>query len=123
MKPPEIPLLRKRSSACASVTLVAADHAVDKLAHDVDVPGMPGGVFKDVDHGPPQRDRIAEHRGASLVKVDTADQLVGRRPGPAVEGQDVGGAVPRLDPDISVVIALPDQKGRDGRQTASALRF
>jgi membrane protein len=77
---------------------VVAGHAVDELAEDVDVPGVAGRLLDHVDQDPAHGHRLAEPGGAGLLQPDLVDGPVGRGPGPAVEGQDVGGRLGRFDP-------------------------
>jgi membrane protein len=81
-----------------SVGPVVAGRAVEQLAQDVDVAGVAGRLLDHVDQDPAHRHRFAEPGGAGLLHPDLVDGLVGRRPGPAVEGQHVRGRLGRLDP-------------------------
>jgi membrane protein len=77
---------------------VVAGHAVEQLAQDVDVAGVAGRLLDHVDEDPAHRHRLAEPGHAGLLQPDLVDGPVGRGPGPAVEGEHVGGRLGRLDP-------------------------
>jgi membrane protein len=77
---------------------VVAGHAVEQLAQDVDVAGVAGRLLDHVDEDPAHRHRLAEPGHAGLLQPDLVDGPVGRGPGPAVEGDHVGGRLGRLDP-------------------------
>jgi len=81
-----------------SVGPVVPDRPVDQLAEDVDVAGVAGRLLDHVDQDPAHRHRLAEPGHAGLLQPDLVDDPVGRGPGPAVEGQDVGGRLLRPDP-------------------------
>jgi len=89
------------------LTLVLADRSVgpvvpgrpvEQLAEDVGVAGVAGRLLDHVDQDPAHRHRLAEPGHAGLLQPDLLDGAVGRGPGPAVEGQDVGGRLVRPDP-------------------------
>ena len=84
--------------AGGSVGPVVPGHPVDQLAQDVDVAGVAGRLLDHVDQDPAHGHRLAEPGGAGLLQPDLVDGPVGRVPGPAVEGQDVGGRLLRFDP-------------------------
>ena len=81
-----------------SVGPVVPGHAVDQLPEDVDVPGVAGRLLDHVDQHPAHGHRLAEPGRAGLLEPDLLDHPVGRGPGPAVEGQDVGGRLVRFNP-------------------------
>jgi membrane protein len=84
--------------ASRSVGPVVPGHPVDQLAQDVDVPGVTGRLLDHVDQDPAHGHRLAEPGGAGLLQPDLVDDPVGRGPGPAVEGEDLGGRLLRFDP-------------------------
>ena len=81
-----------------SVGPVVPGHPVDQLAQDVDVPGVAGRLLDHVDQDPAHGHRFAEPGRAGVLQPDLVDDAVGGGPGPAVEGQNVGGRLPRFDP-------------------------
>jgi membrane protein len=84
--------------ASRSAGPVVPGHPVDQLAQDVDVPGVTGRLLDHVDQDPAHGHRLAEPGGAGLLQPDLVDDPVGRGPGPAVEGEDLGGRLLRFDP-------------------------
>jgi membrane protein len=84
--------------ASRSAGPVVPGHPVDQLAQDVDVPGVTGRLLDHVDQDPTHGHRLAEPGGAGLLQPDLVDDPVGRGPGPAVEGEDLGRRLLRFDP-------------------------
>jgi membrane protein len=84
--------------ASRSAGPVVPGHPVDQLAQDVDVPGVTGRLLDHVDQDPAHGHRLAEPGGAGLLQPDLVDDPVGRGPGPAVEGEDLGRRLLRFDP-------------------------